>query len=143
MNYLTIRSRFIKKWRERPIDEKSGVRKIFGDLYEYNGLGDYYSVCCLRIEIVGNAWHILMTEVVDNPGTTVTNGAEIIATKVYSNLMEIHGERAPLPNDIFWYAYHEHGKYSLDIVRFVWLENEKRFDDPCWVTAKENPFGID
>jgi len=143
MNYFANRSRFNKKWRERPIHEKCRFRKIFGDLYEYNGLGDCYSVCALRIEVVENEWHILMTELVDNPGTSATNGAEIIATKVYKDLMAIDGERAPHPDNIFWYANHENGRYPLDLVEYDWEEEAKCFSDPQWVVAPENPFGID
>jgi len=142
MNYLTKWSRFNKYWQERPADAKYRFRKTFGDLFEYDGLGGCYSVCGLRIE-VEIAWHILMTGLVDNPGTTVTNGAEIIATNVYKDLMAIDGERAPHPDDIFWYAYHEHGKYPLDRVQYVWVEETRCFSDPQWVVAPNNPFGIE
>ena len=52
-------------------------------LYEYPGFRNCYSKCDLEIvRSVGRTTLVICTELENNPGTSVTNAAEIIATRL-------------------------------------------------------------
>jgi hypothetical protein len=87
-------------------------------LYQFRGFHGYESHC--DIQVNGNV--VMCTELISNPGTSVTNFAENLATEVCnrSNIA---------PQDLIWIeSYQRHGDYD-----YVTFEHDgRRFSSPNW-----------
>jgi hypothetical protein len=62
---------------------------LSGDVFKFKGMGVHDSKCGVRIVVEGQKATVFLTELDDNPGTSVTNAVEDIATLLYkeSNLL--------------------------------------------------------
>lgn len=98
--------------------------------YDFAGLNGFPSKCGLRIySRDGDVMVIVFTELSYNPGTSVTNAIEILATKVYRRSFI----KWPPKDFIFieHYPADEHReKDTYDLVRMEWDGNEFKF--PKW-----------
>lgn len=104
------------------------MRNTLDEIYHYQGYGTHPSKCGLKIlEKEGNIY-VLFTELDDNPGTSVTNSIEMLATQIYNELFKDNN-----PKDITWMEhYPAYGTYpaSLDVVKMDW--DGERYISPSW-----------
>lgn len=57
--------------------------RLSGDVFKFKGIGTCDSYCGVEIMRRGRAATVILTELPDNPGTSVTNAIENIATLIY------------------------------------------------------------
>lgn len=100
---------------------------IESGLFRYHGLGNSRSYCDLEIYVkkdiqLGPKALVLMTDNPGNPGTSVTNASEIIASIVYQKYLQPLGIA---PEDIYWAEQcsdpeHNHSKDDWDAISYDW-----------------------
>lgn len=98
-------------------------------LYKYKGICNYDSIC--DIERVGNI--IVVTELEENTGTSITNMAESLATKV-CNSLRID------PDKLIWIEHYPESfglRKPYSVVSFDYVQG--KFHNPKWkdITTKE------
>lgn len=98
-----------------------GVSKVAK--FHYKGYGRNESFC--DIQVAGNL--VIATELPDNPGTSITNAAEDVATAVCL--------RYQIPmKDLVWIERYHHSPDEYDRVFFDYFENTLR--NPLWKRLK-------
>ena len=111
--------------------------KLATQKFYYPGIFSHWESCC-GLEIIekeNGMVYVIMTELGDNPGTSVTNAVENIATKVYNEYLH----HVSIEN-IFWIEHYnkasyrcpENGKETFDHVTLKWSFDLKRFISPDW-----------
>jgi hypothetical protein len=100
---------------------------IEAGLFRYHGLGNSRSFCNLEIYIkpdiqIGPKALVLIIDNPNNPGTSVTNASEIIASVVYQKYLQPKGIT---PSDIYWAEQcgnpeHNHPKDEWDAITYDW-----------------------
>jgi hypothetical protein len=107
------------KGHQHDTDKQSEVG-LSGDVFKFKGMGIHDSKCGVRIIVEGQKATVFLAELDDNPGTSVTNAVEDIATLLYkeSNLLV-----GILPENITWIEhYPQRGKIAetYDRVLLSW-----------------------
>jgi hypothetical protein len=98
----------------------------------YIGFWGHPAKCGLEIEKKNKKIDVTLTELPDNPGTSVTNMVEQLATMVYHEFLY----DTPVENIRWLEHYPERGtlKESLDEVEMLW--DDVRFSKPKWKRLK-------
>jgi len=98
--------------------------------YDYLGFGRFPSHCGLEIIQKGNKYIVILTELEDNEGTSVTNAIEDIATQIKNTrLANVNA------NDIIFIEHYEKifdDKETYDVVTLSYDEQLKRYFQPRW-----------
>ncbi len=82
-------------------------------VFDFLGLGDYPSSCGLRIYLrERQAPVVVLTELRENPGTSVTNAAEFLARQV--------AQAYDLPSDTVWVEHYE-GDTRYSVVELFYI----------------------
>jgi hypothetical protein len=128
-----------------PKTDQSAIRKaLAGDFAEYHyfGLGGAPSTCgvCYAFNdtAAGRAVACVVTELPDNPGTSVTNYAAQLATELYETLRDRMRVRKLQPDTIRFYecypASRERGQMSIGRIDFTIVHRLERtvFTAPSW-----------
>jgi hypothetical protein len=97
-------------------------------IYTFRGLHGFESRCKLRIFDTGDRTVVIATELEDNPGTTITNYADQLATQI---IMEFNIK----PDSLIWIEHYparpEIGEQeTFDLISFKW--NGTRYIKPEW-----------
>jgi hypothetical protein len=111
---------------------------IYSGEHEYRGLHGFESKCGLDVWWVFGQTIVMLTELVDNPGTSVTNYFEHIATELFDfvSLVGIGADPEPAaPDSIIWIEHYERTEKSgipetWERVRLEW--NGERYHSPAW-----------
>lgn len=100
--------------------------------YHYEGCFKAPSKCGLMIAINSSGVSVVLIELADNPGTSVTNCYEQIATKLVNENLLLKN----YPKEkINWYEVHPADdlfQETQDRVNMTWNEKTKEFHDPKW-----------
>lgn len=110
-------------------------------LYEYEGYRGCYCKCDLEVIRGGMTTLVICTELEDNPGTSVTNAAELIATRLCQEDQTIN------PEGLIWvehYPERSAGRWqkpfpeTWDMVTFTYRDG-RTLRRPAWhhSTAEE------
>lgn len=110
-------------------------------LFRYQGFGNCRSYCDLSVYLksdiqLGPKALVIMKENVGNPGTSVTNASETIASIVYNKYLKPRGVK---PSDVFWAENSQDEEApdgspsSWDKVTYTWLDNLP--SKPKWETT--------
>ncbi len=117
-------------------EESSPRHNLSGETMEYLGYGIHESRCGVKIVRKENQTTVILTELPNNPGTSITNCFEDIATKIYKERFQ-HLE----PTSIRWienYPVEEgsifHHEETFDEVTLEWDGNQYRH--PHWKRIK-------
>ena len=111
--------------------------------YPYTGYHGCQSVCDLELIVAPDAAaFVLCTEIPDNPGTSVTNMADQLATKVCRE------NRAINPTRLTWVEHYPEREHRLSRVPPVWAQvrftdynaNTGTFRRPDWNFITEDAF---
>ena len=100
-----------------------------GEVYHYKGYHGCSSKCELNIYVRGDRAVVMFTELPDNPGTSVTNMIEVLATQVYHERLK----RYPIENIQFVECYPKSPSQlvsTYDLVKLKWTGLE--FKSPAW-----------
>ena len=102
--------------------------------YNYKGFWNCDSCCDIEVHRRGDGKYVFVaTESPDNPGTSVTNFAEHLATAMRSR----YGLK---PEDVIWIEHYPEAKNrrkeDFDLVRFLGMEGEA-FRTPVWTRITE------
>ncbi len=97
--------------------------------YDYKGFWNCDSCCDIEAHRRSDGKYVFVaTELPDNPGTSVTNFAEHLATAMLSR----HGLK---PEDVIWIEHYPEAtnrrKEDFDLVRFLGMEGDS-FRTPVW-----------
>jgi len=100
----------------------------WGQIFSYLGLGLYKSRCGLKIVRENDRVTVILTELPDNPGTSVTNCVEEIATQVYHRFLK----GTPIDKIRWIEHYPPRGEWeeTFDEVSFDW--DGETFSHPRW-----------
>ncbi len=113
------------------------MQQIADENFDYLGLHSFPSQCRLRVfEGPGLPLVVIATERADNPGTSVTNAAEVLATQVYQWL------EYPARGIVFIEHYEKDGEENYAQERFAlvsFAEFDGQFISPEWrhITKEE------
>ena len=89
--------------------------------YYYKGLWDCISYCGLEIINNNELYTVIASELKDNPGTSITNFYEHLATKIY------HEKLNGIPiEDIIWIERYSDTDVEYSIVDLEWNGEEFR-----------------
>jgi hypothetical protein len=106
------------------------MQQIADERFEFSGLHEFPSECRLRVfEGPGLPLVVIATERPDNPGTSITNAAELLATQVYKWL------EYPARGIVFLEHYEKDGEESYAKERFAlvsFIELDGQFISPKW-----------
>ncbi len=104
--------------------------------YYYKGFWGYDAVCDLEIfKGVDGKVFVVLTELNENTGTSVTNFYEQLATLIYKQYL------SAVPKDqIVWVEHYDENSYqntrdqheSFDIVTLTWNEKLEAYQSPQW-----------
>ncbi len=99
------------------------------------------AVCAVRVKTGPFGVAVLLTELPDNPGMSVTNASETLATEVLTRL-RLADLSDDAPTRITWYEWYADGDGPLSRIRYRWDPDERRYLEPRWETAAiaESPF---
>jgi len=102
--------------------------------YNYKGFWNCDSFCDIEVHRRGDGKYVFVaTELPDNPGTSVTNFAEHLATAMRSR----YGLK---PEDVIWIEHYPEAKNrrkeDFDLVRFLGTEGDS-FRSPVWTRITE------
>jgi len=102
--------------------------------YDYKGFWNCDSCCDIEVHRRGDGKYVFVaTELPDNPGTSVTNFAEHLATAM-------RGQYALKPEDVIWIEHYpgakDRRKEDFDLVRFLSMEGDS-FRGPVWTRISE------
>ena len=102
--------------------------------YHYKGFWGCDSCCEIEVHRRSDGKYVFIaTELPDNPGTSVTNYAEHLATAMRRQ----HGLKA---EEVIWIEHYpdakDRRKEDFDLVRFVGIEGES-FRNPVWTRITE------
>ena len=102
--------------------------------YNYKGFWNCDSRCDIEVHRRGDGKYVFVaTELPDNPGTSVTNFAEHLATAMRSR----YGLK---PEDVIWIEHYPEAKNrrkeDFDLVRFLGTEGDS-FRSPVWTRITE------
>lgn len=99
--------------------------------YYYKGLWNSKSVCGL--EIIENAAghvYVILTELEENPGTSITNVFASVATSIFHDCISTN------PNDVIWIEQRKKTKNRnnefFSLVKMIWDKNKKCYVSPKW-----------
>lgn len=106
-------------------------------IYHYKGYSGCRSICGLKIirRFLGEIY-VVLTELKDNQGTSITNAIENIATKIYKEYMQ-----DTAVHDIHWIEHYGQCSYKKDgtakdesfsLVKLTWNNQKGCFQDPKW-----------
>jgi len=100
----------------------------WGQVFSYLGFGLHPSRCGLKIVREGDRVTVTLTELPDNPGTSVTNCVEEIATQVYHTFLK----GTPIDKIRWIEHYPPRGEWeeTFDEVTFDW--DGETFSHPRW-----------
>ncbi|MBN1892322.1 MAG: hypothetical protein JW780_06025 [Clostridiales bacterium] len=104
-------------------------------IYIYKGLHGP-SKCELEIYEHNGFTHVVFTELKDNPGTSITNFIERLATSVYRD----HLPGKPIEDIVFVEHYMWPGDEHYDSVSFDW--NGQEFKRPVWKRIQKESIGL-
>lgn len=98
-------------------------------IFSYEGFGRCKSKCAVMVwikpDLVINRCCVLMIELDDNPGTSITNASEIVATK----LRRIKN----LPIATTFFEMYEYRPQSVDMVKYRYHANIDEFTSAIWI----------
>ena len=102
--------------------------------YDYKGFWNCDSCCDIEVHRRSDGKYVFVaTELRDNPGTSVTNFAEHIATAMRSR----YGLK---PEDVIWVEHYPEAKNrrkeDFDLVHFLGMEGDS-FRTPVWTRITE------
>lgn len=109
------------------------------NIYHYVGFWKRPAKCGLDIIEKEKSCMVILTELPDNDGTSVTNMVENLATDIYTNFLQ----RDYQPSEVMWIEHYPeehyaHGgllhKETFDEVIMTW--NGKKFAHPKWLHMK-------
>lgn len=107
------------------------MQEVFRGTFSYKGFLGVASFCGLEIYSDNIRAVVLFTELGDNPGTSITNYTEQLASLVWTELLSDLD-----PADITWvehYPRSEMFQSSWDIVEYEYnSENPRNFRNPRW-----------
>ena len=112
------------------------------NIYHYEGFNKRPAKCGLEFIKEEGRVTVIMTELDDNPGTSVTNMVELLATKIYNE----HLKDNYAIDQVQWIEHypersHMPGKNMIeetwDEVKMKW--DGKKFEHPKWKHLKEHP----
>lgn len=114
-------------------------------VFHYRGLSNCDSHCGLSIlpQINGKVI-VILSELAANPGTSITNHCEWIATEVYDRFLL----NTPV-HDITWVEHYNKDSYSdkayeterFSTVSLAWDEDKKQFCSPRWFPCGREMIG--
>jgi hypothetical protein len=127
-------------------EEGADVEKTLDTVYRYRGF-DCEGRCRLRIyqlrppEAPDTPTVVIATTLPDNPGTSITNVAEELATQVWHTLVQPISRAGDPLHDLLWVEHYE-VKLNADggvrypeiiaTVAFTWHPETGSFSDPTW-----------
>jgi hypothetical protein len=102
--------------------------------YDYKGFWNCDSCCDIEAHRRSDGKYVFVaTELPDNPGTSVTNFAENLATAMRS-------QYRLKPEEVIWIEHYpeakDHRKEDFDLVRFLGIEGDS-FRTPVWIRITE------
>jgi hypothetical protein len=102
--------------------------------YDYRGFWNCDSRCDIEVHRRSDGKYVFVaTELPDNPGTSVTNFAEHLATAM-------RGQYGLKPEDVIWIEHYpeakDRRKEDFDLVQFLAVESES-FRTPVWTRVTE------
>lgn len=100
-------------------------RSLPGEIYHYKGHHEFSSKCGLDIHIRGDRAIVVFTELQDNPGTSITNMIEVLATQVYHERL-----RKFSPENIEFVEHYLVPDEHHDLVHLKWTGLE--YKNPVW-----------
>lgn len=98
------------------------------ETFEFEGFWKCESKCGVTIQKNEENLTVILTELNDNPGTSITNAFEMIATRLYNERF-----RDRNPWDIKWienYPARHHREETFDEVSLHWDGSE--YNSPVW-----------
>ncbi len=106
--------------------------------YNYKGFWNCDSCCDIEVHRRSDGKYVFIaTELPDNPGTSVTNFAEHLATAM-------RGQYSLKPDQVIWIEHYPdakgRGKEDFDLVQFLAVEGES-FRTPVWTRITEQAVG--
>lgn len=109
---------------------------IYDDEFPFKGFHGCESKCGLEILHEGDKATVTLTELPDNPGTSVTNAVEIIATEVYKRFLP-----GLPPENIRWIEHYPARGDSRDPLPETFDEvtlsfDGQRYHSPKWTHIK-------
>jgi len=100
-------------------------RSLPGDIYHYKGYHGCPSKCGLDIYVRGDRAIVVFTELPDNPGTSITNMIEVLATQIYHERL-----RKLSPENIKFIEHYLVPDEHYDRVELKWTGLE--YKNPAW-----------
>lgn len=105
--------------------------------HNFAGLHGFYSVCGIEFFQDGDLLTVVLTELPNNPGTSVTNCAEQLATDIVRDL--IAQGRVSDPREVRWVEHYQYGPDqsffttdSWDEIVFKWDSLRTCYHDVAW-----------
>jgi hypothetical protein len=107
--------------------------------FPFAGFGKINSVCGVLILRHAKPVIVVLSEMPNNPGTSVTNRAEAIATLVRAKYLGTHLD----PSAIRWIEHYPPGRgidkdESFDWISFTWHPDINIYTDPKWRRLDKN-----
>lgn len=105
------------------------VRQVINEYLDYEGFGKCASICGLEIIEIDGKYKVILTELPNNRGTSVTNTVATIATQVFN----VYLKSKVNIEDIEWVEHYPASKSfaeTFDIVMFDY--NGVIFSNPKW-----------
>jgi hypothetical protein len=94
--------------------------------FHFSGLSGYKSKCGLSFEQKNGSIYVIMTELPDNPGTSITNMSAALATDIYQLYLTQYS-----PETIVWIEHYIYvAEESFDLVSYTW--DGIRYTKPKW-----------
>lgn len=105
-------------------------------LFEFLGLGIHESICDVKIADDGHT--VMVTELPDNPGTSITNAAENLANEICKRYGISH-------KDLVWIEHYppcDKWDETFDLVKFEYSPSAG-FHSPRWIRiSKERAYEL-
>lgn len=107
--------------------------------FPFAGYSKINSVCGVLILRHAKPVIVLLSEMPNNPGTSVTNRAEVIASEVRAKYLSTHLD----PTAIRWIEHYPPGRgldkgESFDWLNFTWHPKTNQYSDPKWRRLNED-----
>lgn len=101
-------------------------------IYNYKGYWGFDSKCGVEIKRDNDKVTVILTELPDNPGTSVTNMIEHLATMIYHQFL-----KDVLVENITWIEHYieSFAGETFDKVKMEW--DGQRFKNPKWERIKK------
>lgn len=107
------------------------------EIFEFEGFWKCESKCGVTIKKQDEKITVILTELDDNPGTSITNAYEEIATKLHNEQLQ-HVD----PTSIRWIEHYSSKRYgeTFDEVSLHW--DGRKYSSPVWTRLKDDVFEL-